>query len=81
MATDQDILDAVGMKEYKHGFNAGYLLAKHEPATLEKLLKQETKNEAYLRGLKAGAKQAEKEKFLEKLQQDKKKSRDLDRDL
>lgn len=80
MATDQDILDEIGKKEYKHGFNAGYLLAKHEPDTLAKLLKQETENRAYIRGLKAGAKQAEKEQFLEKMQQHKNNSRDLDLD-
>jgi hypothetical protein len=53
-------------QEYIKGFNSGFLLSKHEPELLTKLLKGDNAHE-YIRGLHAGKKQHDREKLLEQI--------------
>lgn len=53
-------------QDYIKGFNSGYLLSKHEPDLLAKLLKGDNANE-YIQGMQAGKKQHDREKLLEQI--------------
>lgn len=66
-------------KEYIKGFNSGYLLSKHDPELLEKILK--TPNDSgYLKGMETGKKQHDREKLLEQLKQSQKRSKGRERE-
>ena len=54
------------------GFNSGYIIRKNHPLLMKNLAKGATGNSEYLKGLKAGSKQYEKEMNL-KLKQFKQK--------
>jgi hypothetical protein len=54
-------------KLYQRGFNAGYLLAIHEPILIEKLLKSDNSNNEYFEGLLLGKKQHDREIFKQDL--------------
>ena len=47
--------------EYVQGFNNGYIIRKNHPLLMKNLVKGSKGNSQYLEGLKAGAKQLEKE--------------------
>jgi len=71
-------------KKYIQGFNSGYLLAKHEPALLSKIITGLTPANDYLEGLFEGKEQLELENTRNKLndlQQLRDKSRDRENDL
>lgn len=51
---------------YIKGFNSGYLLSKHEPELLTKLLKGDNAHE-YIKGKHAEKKQHDREKLLEQV--------------
>lgn len=51
-------------QDYIKGFNSGYLLSKHEPELLAKLLKGDNVHQ-YIQGMQAGKKQYDREKLLE----------------
>jgi hypothetical protein len=70
------------MKEeqlYTKGFNDGYLMSKHEPELLAKLLKSPNDNSEYFQALKDGSKQHEKEKDLEEIKRMRDKSKGKDK--
>lgn len=81
MSDEKEILELIVDREYKHGFNSGYLLAKHAPEKLKELLKESKKETAYVCGIRAGQKQVEKEKILQQLKYAKDKSKDKDREI
>lgn len=66
-------------KQYTKGFNAGYLLSKHEPELLKQILASANTSNAYCEGLTLGQKQHDREKLLEQLKQSQK-SNKKDRD-
>jgi hypothetical protein len=70
-----EILD----EKYLKGFNSGYLLSKHDPELLDKLLKSPNDNE-YIKGMNMGKKQHDREKLLEQLKQSQKRSKDRERE-
>ena len=47
--------------EYVQGFNNGYIIRKNHPLLMKNLVQGSKGNSQYLEGLKAGAKQYEKE--------------------
>lgn len=55
--------------EYKEGFNASFLLAKYEPALLEKLNKRLVATSTYLEGFFDGKKQFDLDKERTELEQ------------
>lgn len=59
-------------KQYIKGFNAGYLLSKHEPELLKKILNSPASDKEYCEGLHSGKKQHDSEKLLEQLKQSQK---------
>ena len=63
-------------KLFTKGFNAGYLLSKHEPELLDRVLKSPNEEFFYLGGMKAGKQQHQKEQFIERLNQTQQKSKD-----
>lgn len=65
---------------YIKGFNNGYLLNKHEPELLAKLLRGDKSHE-YIKGLEAGKRQFEKEKLVEQLRSLQEKSKENDREI
>lgn len=52
---------------YKRGFNAGYMLAKYDPELLSKFTKENSPQNVYIKALKAGSIQYEKDLKLEQL--------------
>jgi len=53
-------------KEYAKRFNQGYILAKHEPELFKELVKG-NENSDYIKTMKQGAKEAEREKVRERM--------------
>jgi hypothetical protein len=71
-------------KRYIQGFNSGYLLAKHEPTLLSKIITGLTPANDYLEGLFEGKQQLELEntkRQLNELQQLRNQSKDRENDL
>ena len=66
-------------REFIRGFNDGYLLSKHEPQLLNKILLAQNRLD-YFDGLKEGKKEFEKEKFVERLK-DKSKNKSQDKEM
>lgn len=54
---------------YKKGFNNGYLLAKHEPELINKLMKESNPGNEYFDGLRLGKKEYEREKMMAQLKE------------
>lgn len=54
-------------QQFIKGFNNGYLLAKHEPELVEKLLISKNENNEYYKGISEGKKQHEIEKVRARL--------------
>lgn len=72
-------------KNYTKGFNAGYLLEKHEPALLKQILATpQDKDNDYVDGLQDGKKQHDKElnkeKFIAQMKQAQEKGKDKERE-
>jgi hypothetical protein len=60
---------------YIKGFNSGYIMARHEPELLKKLVKATPETE-YIKGMKDGQKEHEKEMLQQRMmQQSKEKDR------
>jgi hypothetical protein len=71
-------------KRYIQGFNSGYLLAKHDPALLSKIITGLTPTNDYLEGLFEGKEQLELENTksqLNELQKLRSKSKDKTKGL
>jgi hypothetical protein len=66
-------------KHFAKGFNAGYLLSKHEPDLLKQLLKSTNKENEYFQGLELGKKQHDREKLLQQIKHSNK-TRNKDRE-
>lgn len=64
--------------QYINGFNSGYVMAQHEPDLLKQLLKATPETE-YLKGMKGGQKEYEKEMLHQRMQHSKDKAKDRDR--
>lgn len=65
---------------YAKGYNAGYLLSKHDPDLLKGILKSANKENRYFQAMMMGQKEHNREKLLEQLKQSQKsKQRGLDR--
>ncbi|MFN8290183.1 MAG: hypothetical protein U0U70_08005 [Chitinophagaceae bacterium] len=65
---------------YAKGFNAGYLLSKHDPELLQSILKTTSKDSRYFQAITMGKKAHDKEKLLEQLKQSQKsKERGMER--
>ncbi len=61
---------------YLKAFNNGYLLAKHEPQLLDKLLSSQAKTEnEYLQAMAQGKQQFEHEKMVDEIRQVREKHR------
>ncbi len=56
-------------KLYQKGFNAGYLLAIHEPVLIENILKSDNNGNQYFEGLRYGKKEYDREAFRQELDQ------------
>ncbi|WP_040626589.1 hypothetical protein [Mucilaginibacter paludis] len=54
--------------ETASAFNAGYILQKHEPQLLDKILQSTDKQNEYINALSTGKKQQEREKIVEQQQ-------------
>lgn len=68
-------------KDFKDGFNDGYILAKHEPDLIEKITDSISANEnEYCRGLLNGHKEVELEKIRENKNRLSTKSKEKDHD-
>jgi hypothetical protein len=61
---------------YARGYNAGYLLSKHDPELLNGILKSANKDTTYFQALIMGQKEHNREKLLEQLKQSQK-SKDM----
>lgn len=68
---------------YLKGFNQGYILAKHEPELLDKLLKSGNDDKEFIRAMHAGSRQHQKERLIEQMKQtqQKDKSKNKGRDI
>ncbi len=70
--------------DYLRGFNNGYIIRKNHPLLMKDLAKGATGNSEYLKGLKAGGKQYEKEmdvkmeKFNQQRSSERKKGRGME---
>jgi hypothetical protein len=65
---------------YAKGYNAGYLLSKHDPELLKGILKSANKESTYFKAMIMGQKEHNREKLLEQLKQSQKsKDRGLER--
>ncbi|MFD0750614.1 hypothetical protein ACFQZS_10700 [Mucilaginibacter calamicampi] len=65
--------------EYIKAFNNGYLIQKHEPELMKKILSGNETNEK-LKALKAGQQQYEREKLLKELEEARNKQKNNDRE-
>lgn len=54
-------------QKFINGFNNGYLLAKHDPELIKKLLLSKNDNNEYYKGIAEGKKQYDIEKVRERL--------------
>lgn len=66
--------------EYQKGFNVGYQIAKADPQLFKQLEKSLDRDGDYIRGLKLGKKQLDREKLLEQLKQSQQRSKGRERD-
>lgn len=67
-------------EKYKKGFNNGYLLAKHEPELLNKIIKERNPENEYFSGLMLGRKEYEREKMKAHLKENDTKENELERE-
>lgn len=66
-------------EKYVKGFNDGYIISKHEPELMEKLLESEIPDQEYKKALEAGERQNRKEMLINQMKdqtQSKNKSKD-----
>ena len=66
-------------EKYVKGFNDGYIISKHEPELMEKLLESEIPDQEYKKALEAGERQNQKEMLINQMKhqtQSKNKSKD-----
>lgn len=69
-------------KNYTKGFNAGYLLEKHEPELIKQIMAApQGKENDYFTGLQDGKKQYDKEKFITQMKQAQEKGKDREREM
>lgn len=54
-------------QQYQRGFNNGYIIARHEPGLLNKIVKNLRPANSYLDGLFSGKKECEVEQSKEKI--------------
>jgi hypothetical protein len=54
---------------YAKGYNAGYLLSKHDPELLKSILKSANKENEYFQAMIMGQKEHNREQLLEQLKQ------------
>lgn len=67
-------------EKYKKGFNSGYLLAKHEPELLNKIVKERNPDNDYFSGLVLGRKEYEREKMKTLLKENDSRENELERE-
>jgi hypothetical protein len=68
-------------KNYAKGFNAGYLLEKHEPELMKQIMASPNdRTNEYYSGLQDGKKQHDKEKILAQMKQAQEKGKDRERE-
>jgi len=71
-------------KKFIKGFNHGYILAKHEPDILSKIVKNLNSTNDYIQGIVSGKEEFELEKsrtHLDDMNRIRNKSKDMDRGL
>lgn len=66
-------------ESYVKGFNAGYLLSKHDPDLLKYILKSTSNDSSYFHALAMGKKEHDKEILLGQLKESQQKIRDKER--